>query len=868
MDDQQVPAQQERELLEARYRTLHSMLYELATGSIRQSLPDSVLAPVYAFYYREYVSVLTRLSTLGMPSGIAAQPVPPESVHQAVPVPSREQPHVRSLLARHTIGILALSGAFLLGIATLLFVAYGTQFGRLPRLAAVLVLYLVLGGVSLWSSRRQQFRDVFLIYVLLFALMTPLVFLGLYRFVIGPAHALSPLWMLTLSALCCGMVYEALGWRLSSLWYSGFGAGACGVAWCAFAGAVLTQQWAVVLIGAGGLIPLGAILWLPASVPAVVRLPMRALFYGMECASLLLGFLKLFSLLASSTLLSAVPGLPEIPLWTIVLLAVVTGVFLAAGFQFKRHADMRASALIATLLVFVVASTVAAPYYPAFCKAQGCVNLPWLRMIGIRPNDLIAVIDVLLAGAWWALYRLRTLGEDSQSTLAIGLLLAAFLMVLTTSTPVLGLVLLVCSGSIAIGMQQDIRTPVWRIVPLLLALDAWQQLLRAFLFITDLHAGTQLWVQWYALFPFVLVGMDVVLRRAVPNWTGGALRLLVYIGAASAALVSFIVALGWGYSSTAGWTILAYGLLAFGIGKRERKRGMAVVLGSLAVVGILLIAGADLVHPFPGTAIALAAAGMVQMALGRFHLDPDTSWERWHFWVGVAVVLYACVVPLGAVDLPLRGDIAWAQLAITCIVAVVVIDASRAGGILGRSAVARTVWRMAAAALAGFSLDWLMAMGSSVTLNGAALTIIPSGVVTAWAIAVSPRQQGSGPAHVEAYRYAAACASSVLLLGTFTECWAGSAAVWYIALLLVESVVLIAAGVARTQRVPTIIGGIGAVAAACAAITELASNFPLYVVFAVVAVLLIVASTILAVVRSRMLAKGELTGERKWDRWF
>ena len=867
MEDQQDLGRQERELLEARYRTLHAILFELATGTIRQSLPDSVLAPVYAFYYREYAEILTRLSAFGVTVGSVPTERPAQNVEPRAASQVPEHTPVRSLLARHTIGILAMSGAFLLGIATLLFVAYGTQFGRLPRLGAVILLYMILGAVSFWSSRKDQLRDVFLIYVLLFALMTPLVFLGLYRFVIEPNHALSPLWMLTIGALCCGFVYESLGWRLSSLWYSGFGAGACGVAWCAFSGAVLTQQWAVVLIGAGGLLPVMAQVALPTSVPEVVRRPMRALSYGIGGAALVLGIVKLASL-SYSTLFSSGLGLPEIPLWMIVLLAVTVGVALTTSFLFKKYADIRITAIMASVLLFVLAGTVAVPYHEQFCQAQGCLNMGWLQLLGIRTQDLVAGVDVLLALVWWVLYKLRVLGEDSQSTLAIGLLLTAFVMLLPTSSPVVGLVFVMCAGAAAIGMQRDLQSSVWRVVPMFLALDVWQQLLHAFLFITGITLGRQWWLQWYSLFPFVLVGMDGVLHRAVPRWSGTAVRSLVYIVAGTVAAISVLVAVSSGYDSTAGWTLVAYGLLSYGIGKREKAHGMAVLLGSLGALGILLIVSVDGASPFPTAPIALAAWGLIQIGVGRFGIDSDKTWERWHFWVGISVVVLASVEPLGHVNLPLQGNIALTQVIVSCILAVVILDGVRDGGILCQTYVGKTVWRMVAVAITGFSLDWIMAMGSSVTPNGVALTIIPSAIVTIWVVSISPRQKGSDPSNAGALRFVSATASSILLLGTFTECWTGSAAVWYIALLLVESVLLIAAGVAKTQRIPTIVGGIGAVAAACAAISELASNFPLYVVFAVVAVLLIVASTILAVARSRMLASGNVDSEKQWDRWF
>lgn len=137
---------------------------------------------------------------------------------------------------------MAYLGGFLLLVATLSFEVGEWQFlNNTAKLAIVLGVYSIFGGLGLALRNATRLRTVGRTYLGIFALMTPLVCLAVYRFVLQNAH-FSGYGMLAVSSFYAAIVYLALGWRTRFITYSYLG-------------------WAALLVGALAIIPWLALPW-------------------------------------------------------------------------------------------------------------------------------------------------------------------------------------------------------------------------------------------------------------------------------------------------------------------------------------------------------------------------------------------------------------------------------------------------------------------------------------------------------------------------------------------------------------------------------------------------------------------------------
>lgn len=115
----------------------------------------------------------------------------------------------RAFVSEQAISIMAYLGGFLALIATLTFVV--SKSATLPTLTLVVVClgYLAFGCAGLGARTFERLRMVSRVYLGVFALMTPLVALALYRFALQDLN-FSVAGMLCVSALYAWLVYLAL----------------------------------------------------------------------------------------------------------------------------------------------------------------------------------------------------------------------------------------------------------------------------------------------------------------------------------------------------------------------------------------------------------------------------------------------------------------------------------------------------------------------------------------------------------------------------------------------------------------------------------------------------------------------------------
>ena len=135
----------------------------------------------------------------------------------------------RAFIAEQAIAIMAYLGGFLLLVATLSFELGGWQaLGNQLKLLAVCVVYVVFGALGLAFRRTVRLETVGRAYLAIFALMTPLLALAVYRFALE-GNGFPPYGMLCLAAAYAAVVYLLLAWRTGFASYAYLGWTALGV---------------------------------------------------------------------------------------------------------------------------------------------------------------------------------------------------------------------------------------------------------------------------------------------------------------------------------------------------------------------------------------------------------------------------------------------------------------------------------------------------------------------------------------------------------------------------------------------------------------------------------------------------------------
>ncbi|HEX6541092.1 MAG TPA: zinc ribbon domain-containing protein, partial [Ktedonobacterales bacterium] len=149
---------------------------------------------------------------------VPATPAQPRASQPPQPVFSWQ-----AFLSEQAIAIMMYMGGFLGLVAMLSFEIGGWQALDLSiKLGAVILVYLAFGIVGLVLRRLPRLRTVGGAYLGVFALMTPLLALGVYRFGLQAA-GFSGAAMLCLSSMYAAVIYLALAWRTSFATYAYLG---------------------------------------------------------------------------------------------------------------------------------------------------------------------------------------------------------------------------------------------------------------------------------------------------------------------------------------------------------------------------------------------------------------------------------------------------------------------------------------------------------------------------------------------------------------------------------------------------------------------------------------------------------------------
>ena len=189
-------------------------------------------------------------------------PTPPAPVHPAAAATSAPQPAApaqaappapvfswQAFVSDQAIAIMAYLGGFLALVATLTFVV--SKSATLPTLTLEVVsgVYVAFGIIGFGMRRSERLRTVGRVYLGVFALMTPLVALALYRFELQSLNV-PVAGMLCISALYAMVVYLGLAVQTRFLTYAYLGWAALIVAAIAFIPWThIDWQWWVFILG-------------------------------------------------------------------------------------------------------------------------------------------------------------------------------------------------------------------------------------------------------------------------------------------------------------------------------------------------------------------------------------------------------------------------------------------------------------------------------------------------------------------------------------------------------------------------------------------------------------------------------------------
>ncbi|HET9111420.1 MAG TPA: zinc ribbon domain-containing protein [Ktedonobacterales bacterium] len=247
----------------------------------------------------------------------------------------------RAFIAEQAIAVMAYLGGFLLLIATLTFEVGGWQaLPDIAKLAGVLAVYVLFGLLGTALRRATSLRTVGRVYLGVFALMTPLAALAVYRFELQARGFPIP-GMVCISAAYAAVVYVSLAARTRFVTYAYLG-------------------WASLLVGALAIPPWANLLtawWIPVlNLVGLALLAPHALARRRNAPDWL-GILESTALYVSE--------------WAFVVGAIMTIIFtvLVAGHAFgsTNEDSARAGLAVATcaLLALTIAWSWAARTIPA-----------------------------------------------------------------------------------------------------------------------------------------------------------------------------------------------------------------------------------------------------------------------------------------------------------------------------------------------------------------------------------------------------------------------------------------------------------------------------------------------------------------------
>ena len=341
--------------------------------------------------------------------------------------------------------------------------------------------------------------------------------------------------------------------------------------------------------------------------------------------------------------------------------------------------------------------------------------------------------------------------------------------------------------------------------------------------------------------PFVYLAIGAVLSRALPRAIASRWILAPLFFGITAAVAIDILALVLSDWTLLAWSLFAEGAILYAIARPQCIEALvpaAAAAQAGAAVSLLLAVNA----PLPAYPLALAlVAWTVRVAGWIVERDTDDrAWALTHRWSALGVALVAVAAPIVNAAFAAQGDSAtMSELAASLSLAALI-----AAGVT--SNVVRD--RCAAVVVAAFALEWMPVFFGVHEVQ--AYVVLPAAATAACGVfALHDRRMGVD--RIGAYAIIGISVGVALLTTLVQMTGPGDTSV-YTAWLLIEGIACVGVAIVLRLRILAVIGGAAVLAAALRALVTAFENVPLYAVFGVAAVLIMVLATVLATQRARL----------------
>lgn len=341
--------------------------------------------------------------------------------------------------------------------------------------------------------------------------------------------------------------------------------------------------------------------------------------------------------------------------------------------------------------------------------------------------------------------------------------------------------------------------------------------------------------------PFVYLATGAVLSRALPRAIASRWILAPLVYGITAAVAINILALVVSDWTVLAWSLFAEGVILYAIARPQRIEALvpaAAAAQAGAAVSLLLAINAPLLaYPL---AVALVAWAVRVAGWIVERESDDRAWALTHRWSALGVALVAVAAPIVNAAFAAQGDAAtMSELAASLSLAVLI-----AAGVT--SNVVRD--RCAAFVVAAFALESLPVFFGVREVQ--AYVVLPAAVTAACGVRAL-RDRRVGVARFGAYAIIGVSVG-VALLTTLVQMTGPGDTSLYTAWMLIEGIACVGVAIVLRLRLLAVIGGAAVLAAALRALVTAFENVPLYAVFGVAAVLLMVLATVLATQRARL----------------
>ena len=355
--------------------------------------------------------------------------------------------------------------------------------------------------------------------------------------------------------------------------------------------------------------------------------------------------------------------------------------------------------------------------------------------------------------------------------------------------------------------------------------------------------------------PFVYLAIAAVLSRSLPRASASRWIPAPLVFGITAAVGIDVLAVGLSDWTLLAWSLFAQGLILYAIARPQQVAALIPVAAGAeagAAMSLLLAVHAPLLAYPLALALVAWAVRVAGWVVERDTADP--AWTLTHRWSALGVSLLAAAAPIVNGAFVAQGAPAtMSELAATLSLAVLL-----ATGI--SSNVVRD--RCAAAVVASLGLEWLPVFFG--LHEAQAYVVLPAIVLAAWGVfALHDRRVGVD--RLGAYSIIGVSIGAALVTTLVQMAGSGDTSV-YTAWLLVEGIACVGVAIAIRVRLFAVLGGGAMAAAALRALITAFANVPLYAVFGVAALVLMVLATVLATQRARLHDARESLREA-WGTW-